>query len=360
VPQFAALGHQENWDQIASIVAAMRPRDAAAVGIPELRTIVPWIPPRTVSRFRLGDGAGGPAIPAVYIDTFITPDELAAPANRRTVEKVRAGIAAAVREGVPVVALGGFTSILLEAGAIEPVAGIAVTTGNSLTAALIVRGVERALRKLGRQLADETVLIIGATGDAGKARCLLLTARNLARLEQQARKLAGNGPVEVSALDVFLVARATVVIAAASTAEPTFDLTSCSPDAIVCDAGYPKNFRTASQAGQAPRVFWGGMGRLAAGLWSDDGVLERFYRFPVPSVAHGCMLEGVALALAGRHESYSGKRGSITPDRMREIWSLAEHHGVTPAPLFNDQGLWPEERADLPFSGAEPAVGFGR
>jgi predicted amino acid dehydrogenase len=92
-------------------------------------------------------------------------------------------------------------------------------------------------------------------------------------------------------------------------------------------------------------LFWGGMGVLAGGLRSDDGILERFYDFPAAHVAHGCMLEGAVLAIAGRFESFSVGRGRITLDRIDEMWSLATACGVSPAPLFGAGGLWPEEVA---------------
>ena len=73
-------------------------------------------------------------------------------------------------------------------------------------------------------------------------------------------------------------------------------------------------------------------------------MLERFYGFPVPEVAHGCILEGAVLALAGRFESFSRGRGRIRPNAMTEILRLAADQGVGVAPLFNGDGLWPEEQ----------------
>jgi predicted amino acid dehydrogenase len=92
------------------------------------------------------------------------------------------------------------------------------------------------------------------------------------------------------------------------------------------------------------RLFLGGMGRIAGGFSSHDGMLESFYRFPSPEVAHGCILEGAVLALSGRFEAFSSGRGNIHPERLDEIWEMASAHGVSLAPLFDSQGLWPEEK----------------
>ncbi|HEV2080070.1 MAG TPA: hypothetical protein VGR19_09290, partial [Allosphingosinicella sp.] len=297
-------------------------------------------------------GAERPRVQGVYVDTFITPDEIAARPTRAIVDKVRQGIAAAEREGVRLVTLGGFTSILVEAMAIRSDGPVALTTGNTLTAALIVRGIERAAELLGRSMDQEDVLVIGATGDVGSAcarsisgrsRKLLLAARNGERLEREAQQLSRSGPVLFSTDVKQLLRQATMVIAAASTSDRPFNLGDCRPDAIVCDAGYPKNMARRSAAHGGPRLFWGGMGVLPGGMPSYDGVLEKFYRLPVKDAFHGCILEGAVLALAERFEPFSTGRGRIMPAQLAEMWGLAQSGGVTLAPLFNDQGVWPEE-----------------
>lgn len=358
-PGFAALGHQEDWASIATIFRQWRPPGSAEVPLGEIKATVGWIPPRTVSRFTVARDALSPLVDGIYVETFITPDELALRSTRGAIGKVRDAIRAAKREGAPIATLGGFTSILLEAAAITPEDGIALTTGNSLTAGLIVRGVERALGLLGRDLAEETVLVIGASGDvgsgcarwlAGRCRKLLLAARNGERLNREADGLRHRGDIAVSIDTAALLPQASVVIAAASTSEPTFSLDRCAPGTLICDAGYPKNI-AAHGASPGVRVFHGGMGTIAGGLRSRDGVLEQFYNFPVPDAAHGCMLEGAVLALAGRAESYSAGRGRITPDRLDEMWRMAVEQGVAPAPLFDSSGLWPEEQLALAEAG---------
>lgn len=352
-PLFAAIGHQPDWACIAAMIGGMRERErrtARPLTRGELASLMDCVPPRVTSRFTIGKTPTHPGIEAVYIETFIRPDELAGRPGMAVLRKVQQAIAAAGREGAQIATLGGFTSILVEAGAKIPTQAPVLTSGNSLTAALILRGVERALAMLGRSLADETVLVIGASGDigsgvsrwlAGRCRLLLLAARNRARLETEAARLQSCGNVAIRPDAAQAMAEATVVIAAASTAGTAFPLDGCRPDTILCDAGYPKNLETAVPPGV--RLFHGGMGRIAGGMASHDGLLERFYRFPASNVAHGCMLEGALLALAGRFEPFSCGRGRITADRIDEIWRLACAHDIAPAPLFNAAGRWPAE-----------------
>jgi fatty aldehyde-generating acyl-ACP reductase len=353
-PVFATLGHTESWTQVGAIIQALRPPDLPPLTDDELRQVVPWLPPRTVTRISVAAAPHAGRVHGVYIDTFITPDELAQGPTRRVLNKVRDGIRAAEREGVRIATLGGFTSILLEAMTAEMPAGPVVTTGNTLTAALIARGVERATQLLGRDLDRESLLVIGATGDvgsacaryfAGRTRRLLLAARHGGRLEVVAQALRERGPVAASTDVAELLRQATLVIAAASIAEPAFPLAACTPDAVVCDAGYPKNIRSHAADTGRRRLFWGGMGVVGGGLHSDDGNLAKFYSFPVADAAHGCMLEAAVLAIAGRFEAFSVGRGRISPERVEEMWGLARVCGVSLAPLFGADGVWPEELA---------------
>jgi fatty aldehyde-generating acyl-ACP reductase len=353
-PAFAALGHQESWERIAELVSALRDPAIEPLTQGQVREVAGWIPPRTVSRMSVAATCDSTAVPGIFVDTFITPDELATKPTERVLAKVRDGIAAARGEGVRLVTLGGFTSILLESMVLEEDPALALTTGNSLTAALILRGIERAAELLGRRLDDEDVLIIGATGDIGSAcaRCLngrvrrlLLTARDAERLERDARLLRAGGRVETSMEVAALLREATMIIAVTSAFQPCFSLDACNPDAIVCDAGYPKNIRVVQGSTGRQRVFSGGMGVVAGGLRSADGIVEKLYRFAVPNVAHGCVLEGAVLAMADRFEAFSVGRGRITPARVEEIWGLARGCGVSLAPLFDSAGVWPEEAA---------------
>ncbi len=125
------------------------------------------------------------------------------PFLRENLGRVRGAAAYASREGAKIVSLGGFSSILIE-GNIDRLsehAGTVFTTGNSLTVAFIVQGVERMCALEGRDLRSATLLVVGATGDVGSgvARCLsqrvkrvLLHARNPERLQMLAAELSFN------------------------------------------------------------------------------------------------------------------------------------------------------------------------
>jgi predicted amino acid dehydrogenase len=86
------------------------------------------------------------------------------------------------------------------------------------------------------------------------------------------------------------------------------------------------------------KVFFGGLGQITGGLrFAPDfrGILNRH---PFPDVVHGCLLEGMALALERRFEPFSQGRGFITPERVEEIQNVAARHGIYLAPLYNADG----------------------
>jgi fatty aldehyde-generating acyl-ACP reductase len=130
---------------------------------------------------------------------------------------------------------------------------------------------------------------------------------------------------------------ADLVICAASLASPSLLLGRIASDAIVCDAGYPKNLSPGAQMPGA-KIFFGGLGQITGGLkFTPDfhGILNRH---PFPDVVHGCLLEGMALALEGRFEPFSQGRGFVTPERVEEMETIAARHGIYLAPLCNSDG----------------------
>jgi hypothetical protein len=72
--------------------------------------------------------------------------------------------------------------------------------------------------------------------------------------------------------------------------------------------------------------------RRAEALEHADGEVGHAPK-PFPDVVHGCLLEGMALALERRFEPFSQGRGSITQQRVEEIEAIAARHAIYLAPL---------------------------
>jgi fatty aldehyde-generating acyl-ACP reductase len=350
---FALIGHQESWRAAADVLAVLRGPERARLEDDDIRDILPWIPPRAVCHVEVGSIVDAKAR-GIYIDSFIPPDRLGAAYVHENTGRVRAAAACATRAGAKIVSLGGFSSILIEGNfdQLQERHDTVFTTGNTLTVGFIVQGIKKMCALEGRNLRKSTLLIVGATGDVGSgcARCLapmvkrvLLNARNLERLRKLAVELQTDG-VQVEVATGLLEndqqqfsSEADVVICAASLASPSLLLGRIAPDAILCDAGYPKNLSPSAEMPSA-KVFFGGLGQVAGGLtFAPDfhGILNRH---PFPDVVHGCLLEGMALALDRRFEPFSQGRGFITPERVEEMETIAARHGIYLAPLYNADG----------------------
>jgi len=345
---FALIGHPESWRSAADVLSVLRGPEHSPLPDDEIKDILPWIPPRAVCHVEVGSTTGATAH-GLYIDSFIPPDCLEAAHMHDNLTRVRGAAAYAINAGAKIVSLGGFSSILIEGNfdQLPERHDTAFTTGNTLTVGFMVEGIKKMCALEGRNLRRSTLLIVGATGDVGSgcARCLapivkrvLLSARNVERLRKLAAELEANGiQVEIATDPQRFSARADVVICAASLTSSSLLLARIAPDAIVCDAGYPKNLAANGQMA-GTRVFFGGLGQITGGLkFAPDfhGILNRH---PFPDVAHGCLLEGMALALERRFEPFSQGRGFITPERVEEMETIAARHGIYLAPLYNADG----------------------
>jgi fatty aldehyde-generating acyl-ACP reductase len=345
---FALIGHQESWRLAADVLAVLRGTARARLLDDEIKEIFPWIPPRAVCHVEVASATGAIAH-GLYIDSFIPPDRLGSNYVRENIGRVRAAATYAITAGAKIVSLGGFSSILIEGNfdQLPDRRDTVFTTGNTLTVGLIVQGVKKMCALEGRDILRSTVLIIGATGDVGSgcARCLaplvrrvMLNARNAERLYTLSAELEADGSeVEISTdLERFSF-QADIVICAASLAFPSLLLGGIAPEAIICDAGYPKNVRLDPYIPGA-RIFFGGLGQITGGLSfvpDFSGVLNQH---PFPDVAHGCLLEGMVLALERRFEPFSRGRGHITPERVEAIETIAARHGIHLSPFYNAMG----------------------
>src|SRR5438477_636796 len=192
---FALIGHQESWRAAADVLAVLRGPERTPLPDDEIKDILPWIPPRAVCHVDVGSIVGTKAR-GLYIDSFIPPDRLEAAYVHENIARVRGAAACAIQAGAKIVSLGGFSSILIEGNfdQLPERRGTVFTTGNTLTVAFIVQGIQKMCALEGRNLRRSTLLIVGATGDVGSgcARCLapivkrvLLSARNVERLSRQ-------------------------------------------------------------------------------------------------------------------------------------------------------------------------------
>ncbi len=250
--------------------------------------------------------------------------------------------------GARILGLGAFTSVVGDAGVtVARNLRIAVTTGNSLTAATAIAGTKQAAEAMNLDLKKARVVVVGATGSIGTAvsrilakevRQISLVARNESRLEEAAqtvRRIYGESvSVDYSNNLAGAVRLADVVLATSSSAEALIQPEHLKPGAIVCDIARPRDTseRVAKERDDV-LVFDGGVLEVPGDV--DFGLN---FGFP-PGLTYACMAETMILALERRFENYSLGR-EYQPEKIVEIYELAMKHGFKLAALrFNERVL---------------------
>ncbi len=345
---FAAIGHQESWNDIKAFINGMRSNNVGDLLLEQVKNTFGYIPPRSVFKMKVRSKTGA-LIHGVYIETFIEPDKLGPQYLRTNITKVNEAIAVAQRLNAKIITLGGFTSIVLEGNlSTLNTTETKITTGNSLTSAYILKGIEKASVKFNVDLKASNVLIIGATGDIGMActkylkgsvKSLLLCARNKKRLERFSNEISEGGYSVTYDTNVSqLVSQADIIISAASSND--IEIENYKKPVIICDAGYPKNLELKIDEKEGISLFHGGMGHIGYGYDFYPDYKEHFYRYPSPHIGHGCILEAIVLAFENKFENYSSGKGNISNQKIDEIYAMSVKHGLEIAPFYNSKGLW--------------------
>jgi predicted amino acid dehydrogenase len=353
--EFALIGHQDSWKKITSFVdyLSINKQPLTAEKIAEVYS---FIPPRKLFDIEV-HSITGQTSKGCYIESFISPAELGLRHWKKNLQKVKEAANCARRTGARIAGLGGFTSIVLEGRdhSLNENSITMFTTGNTLTAAFIVKAIEKACRWINKDIKEQKVLVIGATGDigsacvryfAGKVNELLLCARQATALEMLKEDLSNNGCTSKASTDLTsLLPEADIIIAIASSTIEDFHSALCKEDVIICDGGYPKNLVVNFDAFSA-RLFCGGMGTVTGGFHFTPAIHHSLYDFPVPNTGHACLLEAVILAFEENHIPYSTGKGKITIEKMEWIYAAAQKHGITEAPFFNPLNVWSKEQTN--------------
>lgn len=248
----------------------------------------------------------------------------------------------AEKQGVGIVTLGGFSSIVAERIGHQVIneVDVPVTTGNTFTAAMVIEGIKKAAVPLGLDLGSAEVAIVGGTGDIGSgcARVLtkqvkkvIITGRTKANLKKLKKELSQVKAARVEATfdNKKAVSKADIVIAAASSSASILNVSWFKPKAIVVDVGYPKNISYSPVTRDDILIFSGGLAKTPTPLSFpiDTGL-------PSDDITYGCFAESVILALEKRYENYSFGRGNIWPEKIAEITELGKKHGFEVADFY--------------------------
>jgi predicted amino acid dehydrogenase len=240
--------------------------------------------------------------------------------------------------GAKILGLGAYTSVVGDGGyTIARELDIAVTSGDSYTAAVSVYAIINAAQQVGIELSEATLAVVGASGAIGgvvtqllapKVSRILLVGRHIEPLERVTEQIRANGHCNVvSSTRIIDIRSADVVVTVTSSGGNLVRSEMLSAGAVVCDVSRPRDvsWQIAQQRDDV-LVFDGGLVRVPGKV--DFG----FNYGPPPDLTYGCIAETMALTFEGRFVDYSiGKAVSL--EQVKEIDALAAKQGFKLAAL---------------------------
>lgn len=302
------------------------------------RCIVEMEPYRHIEFLQLQSDTGSRIEGNIIMVPFL-PEHLLTEGEDFIVKKIIKAGKIALEDGAEILGLAGFTSIVGNEGEeISNSLPLAVTSGNTYTAALAVEGIENAAEEIGKKIANCTVAILGATGDIGsacaralakKAKNIRLNARGLPKLEKFSNNLQAESTASIRCFRRIrdCVDGADIILAATSALTTLLDPVWIKNNAIICDVALPHNVgKHVVEKRRDLFVFEGGMARFGHSPLSHD---PRWLSISNGGTTlFGCLAETMALAFEGNFKTCSLGRGKIDYNRMMSIRKLARSHGM--------------------------------
>ncbi|MBU0492201.1 MAG: shikimate dehydrogenase [Chloroflexi bacterium] len=298
-----------------------------------LRFMATLWPPVYISHITgIRSTATGKEIEGWFYACPLSPDQMLAMPVESVYRRIEATVNKAAAHGARIVGLGAYTSVVGDAGVtIASRVPVPVTTGDSYTVATALQATRYSAERLGIDVPGATAAVVGAYGAIGRASTLILArnvarvvliGRDQARLAQVADLARAEGRAEVvTSTDIADMAQADMVLSVTSAVDTIIRAEHIKPGAVVCDVSRPRDVG-AEVAEQRDDVLV-----IDGGMVAVPGDVDFHFNFGFPPrTAYACMAETMALAMAGRYESYTLGR-DLTVSQVDEIRELAEYHG---------------------------------
>lgn len=326
--------------------------------------ILEWMPAYKVSHITGIRSKTGCEAEGWFLGCTFTPNQFIAFPREKIYHKIISAAKIGESLGAKIVGLGGFTSVVGDAGiTIAKNVNIAVTSGNSYTIATALEGALTAAKAMDIDIKSANAVIIGATGSIGSA-CAKILAKDVANLTIVARHLTrlcrvaenikefSGKTVEVETDLEKALRIADIVISASSSGGGIIRPGYLKPGVVVCDVALPHDVcREVAELRDDVLVIEGGLVEVPG-----DVNFNFNFGYP-PTVALACMSETMILALEQRYENFSlGRR--IEADRIVEITELAKNHGFKLAGFRSfDRQITKEQVADIKSQAFKRAKG---
>lgn len=259
-------------------------------------------------------------IPLLGEQIFSLPKEF-------VLKKIIKAIEKAKKLGAEIIGLGELISPITHGG--EDLIGktekVVITTGNSLTAGVILKAVEKIsiIKKI--DLSKEKVAIVGAGGSVGQGTSILLAEKGIPliliethqeRLENLKRKISQFNNL-IFGRDIFLIKDAKIVVVVTSSLKTIIRASYLKKGAVIYDITQPKN--TSADLLKERKdltIIDGGVIDTPRIDYGVDIGLKKYQ-------AYACLVETIILALKGIQENYIGY---TEPRRIKEMLRFMEEY----------------------------------
>ncbi len=299
----------------------------------------------------------GDQIDFIAVACPLLPEQMATLGSEFVLNRVIESVRVAKEDGADIVVLGGFTSVVGNEGEeVAQAVDVAITSGNTYTAALAIKGILRASEIVGLDLKKARCAVIGATGDIGsactrffadKVGSMAIAARNetaLSRFSEELSKKSGC-TVNVYKKTSEAVKEADVIISATSALTTIIDSESLKPGAVVCDVAIPANIaREIARQRKDVLVFEGGLSSVPFNGKSKN---KKWDILMPQNAIYGCLAEGLILGFENVKKNFSIGRGNISVENIEKISSWAAKHGFELSEFFCGEKFYSSE--DIQF-----------
>ena len=332
---FGLIGHSTSFED-AKKKASLLGFDHIADGDLDVWCMAP---PQLVENVVV-KSAVGITIEGSYIDSCFVPEMLSRFKTAR--RKVLNAMELAQKKGINITALGGFTSIIFENFNLlqhKQIRNTSLdwerfTTGNTHTAWVICKQLELNAPKVGIDIKNSTVAVVGATGDIGSAVCrwlmnktgvgeLIMVARQQEPLIALQKELDGG---VIKTLDEALPEADIVVWVASMPKTMEINMNSLKTPCLMIDGGYPKNLDEKFH-GKDIHILKGGIVKFFKDIgWN---MMELAEMENPQREMFACFAEAMILEFEKCHTNFSWGRNNITLEKMEFIGAASEKHGFS-------------------------------
>jgi fatty aldehyde-generating acyl-ACP reductase len=330
IKRFAFIGYPLSWD----LWYKFNPEFKKYSEI-QAKAMMTQTPPFIASNIRGVQSINGEQIVGDFILTPLLPEQILELDPTFVIDRIVEAGKLAEAKGAKIVGLGGLTSVIGNQG--ELVAkrlNIAVTTGNTYTAAMTAEATFKAAELMQVDLARAKVAVIGATGSIGtvcshlfaeKCREMRIVARNPKRLKSFGALLSDSYKAKTKAFTNIdeAVNDTDIIIAATNSPTILIDVKDLKSGCIVCDVATPRNVSYSSSKSRNDVLV------IDGGLIKPPGEMKIDFDIGLPpGIAYACLSETMILTFENRFENYTMGSG-ISMDKVKEITALGKKHGFS-------------------------------